>query len=326
MKYRKKGFTLIELLVVVAIIALLIAILLPSLARARELARRSMCASNLRQVGLALNTYAKDNEERFPAIGDSEFQTSDDIIGTDADDGGVVVTDDPFTCAFRNLYDDVMDDPFNILDSNLGATPGVRTMSSCLWLLNNYGLSTPQLYVCPSVKSKASSGGDPLIESDDNTRSPKYFSDFYTDIEAGAGPLMCYSFHNPWESGWNTNARPGFVIGADENNGTDACVAFDDSASALRNARSANHNSEGMNVLKVDASVAFEDNVHVGLEGDNIYTSLINIDTSSNPLNPKTMAGAPDVLPDSANDTVLIPVVQVVLDSQGGGWDTDFEE
>jgi len=65
---KKKGFTLIELLVVVAIIALLIAILLPSLGRAREMARRSACASNMKQIGLALNTYASENSESLPKI------------------------------------------------------------------------------------------------------------------------------------------------------------------------------------------------------------------------------------------------------------------
>jgi prepilin-type N-terminal cleavage/methylation domain-containing protein len=57
---RRVAFTLIELLVVVAIIALLVAILLPSLARARNQARRTVCASNLHQIGIALAAYRID--------------------------------------------------------------------------------------------------------------------------------------------------------------------------------------------------------------------------------------------------------------------------
>jgi prepilin-type N-terminal cleavage/methylation domain-containing protein len=53
----KRGFTLIELLVVIAIIAVLIALLLPAVQAAREAARRAQCASNLRQIGLALQNY-----------------------------------------------------------------------------------------------------------------------------------------------------------------------------------------------------------------------------------------------------------------------------
>lgn len=62
----RRAFTLIELLVVIAIIALLAAILFPVFARARENARRSSCASNLRQIGLSVLQYAQDNDEHMP--------------------------------------------------------------------------------------------------------------------------------------------------------------------------------------------------------------------------------------------------------------------
>lgn len=66
MRSRRTAFTLIELLVVIAIISLLISILFPALSQAREQSRRSVCGSNLRQIGLAIVAYTSDEGGAIP--------------------------------------------------------------------------------------------------------------------------------------------------------------------------------------------------------------------------------------------------------------------
>src|ERR1700677_3535532 len=85
------GFTLVELLVVVGIMALLIALLLPALSKARAAAMTTKCLSNLHQVGLATMSYVADNKGKLPynyiENADGSFEMEDSVVSALFSDG-----------------------------------------------------------------------------------------------------------------------------------------------------------------------------------------------------------------------------------------------
>ena len=76
----RAGFTLIELLVVIAIIALLLAILMPALSRVREAAKRAVCSSQVKQIGVAVVAYASDYDGHMPSYNSNNTNTNSYLL------------------------------------------------------------------------------------------------------------------------------------------------------------------------------------------------------------------------------------------------------
>jgi prepilin-type N-terminal cleavage/methylation domain-containing protein len=146
------GFTLIELLVVVAIIALLISILLPSLGEARENAKRVKCGAGLQQIGRAVATCYAENQDYGPTHDDGEANTggADWHLYTFVD----VLFDMHYmqdlkagVCPSDKRPDDVMVEKVttggynyhyvNVFNANETPTPGVRTSYTLNWIMQH---------------------------------------------------------------------------------------------------------------------------------------------------------------------------------------------
>jgi len=285
MRMRRKGFTLVELLVVIAIIALLMGLLMPALAKVRQLAYRMVCGSSLSGIGKAMVLYAQDNDGDFPCAGGKISPTkkwsTQGYLGTGPGTGWDALTE---AQAFPS-----------------GTNP---TIGSCFYLLVKYADVGVKQFVC-----KGDAGSQVFKRSDYNPTNAKEDSDAW-DFGRGPGKHCSYSYQMPfsWTTGCpigsasfpiSTTSNPASPLCADRNpfldknaegadksaggyvdgaiSSTERAAYWDTLTSPAKYAdpdkteNAAAHQREGQNVLFCDISARFELQAICGISNDNIW-------------------------------------------------------
>jgi prepilin-type N-terminal cleavage/methylation domain-containing protein len=297
---KRRGFTLIELLVVVAIIALLIAILLPSLGRARELSNRSYCAANLRGIIQSMNIYAADSNDVFPVL-PSSTNTAYVLTGPGTPSNNAEAT----------------------IGSMYSTTQGGPIFSG-LWVLVLRNQVSSKQFVCKS--DNFATGGSAVSQTSSGT-FPVVFQKSGGAATTNANDVVSYSVAYPWTGSpatvgkwWtaltdsslpvmsdmapaNGQTLNGTTIDTDGSNGSQG----DSATAANNNARSwnsPNHNGDGQNVGFSDVHVEWVRKPTVGQNGDNIWCTGVASGTATAITGPTVTALSGTTAP---FDIVMVP-------------------
>jgi prepilin-type N-terminal cleavage/methylation domain-containing protein len=287
---RRKGFTLVELLVVIAIIALLMGILMPALARVRQLAFRMVCGTNLSGIGKAMLIYANDYEDELPRA------------GTRSSTYGQVIWSAPTRALAYGAQ---------------GNTGGTANISSCFYLLVKYAEVTPKSFIC-----KGDTGTSAFSLSDEAAIPSADFElidawDFGSDADTHCS----YSYHSPFSVyALSISSEPGLAVASERNpwiespSGApktaaeftqfmpDDNVYNGDSDDALLG-NATTHQGDGQNVLYLDSHVDFAKRSFCSLEEDNIFTVSLSTNAGDSKGSPTIISASS---PTCRKDSLLV--------------------
>jgi prepilin-type N-terminal cleavage/methylation domain-containing protein len=283
---KKKGFTLVELLVVIAVIALLMGLLMPALARVRQIAHRMICGSNLSSIGKGCLLYAQDHDEEFPK-------------------GGLMIGN-----AVTWTTDGQISNPYGLTRYDAFGAYETATVTSALCLLVKYTETTPKTFNCRGDEGVKEFTLDEVIglESQPHIKDVTDIWDFGDKSESKLPPgqYNSYAYHLPYDEGdglrgWPITpiSSPESPIAADRNPFLDknAVAGFRDPALSEYDAKwyqgaysdekkkenTVTHQREGQNVLYQDGHVDHARFPNCGIRKDNIWKSWTGVEHGSQP-------------------------------------------
>jgi prepilin-type processing-associated H-X9-DG protein len=268
--------------VVVAIIALLIGILLPSLSRAREIANRTVCASNLNGLYKAMYTYSVTNSDKFHIAGAAT--SGQNAVG--------------FATGLSAR---------NVSTVTTGAM--ANNVTASIWMMVRDGSVSPKSFICPSSGNTP----DPLTQAaTTNSADLKNTFDFLKADHLSYSPLNMYGTIQSKK--WGSNVPADYALVADNNNcaSTDAKRHTQEkntnpaTTDVQEHENSLNHQKEGQNIMFGDGHVSFGNDPFQGRNNDNVFAS----DSTS------SSDGAESaVVPSIANNQSFIQALRTERDS-----------